>query len=148
MQYEQLITQIQDETGLTSRTDADEALRATLEAIGAGIPEDLADELAAQLPDEIARCLRPPALVAAGGAGTMNRREFVHRIAEACHLNDDQAAQIIPAVFAAIDRASGGMITTEVRDALPVEMRSLTGTGAPGFGMSGSFPDDLSGTGF
>jgi uncharacterized protein (DUF2267 family) len=74
----------------------------------------------------------------------MNRREFVHRIAEACHLNDDQAAQIIPAVFAAIDRASGGMITTEVRDALPAELRSLTGTGMSGF----TFPDDLTETGF
>jgi uncharacterized protein (DUF2267 family) len=127
MQYEQLITQIQDEAGLSSRDEADEALRATLEAIGAGIPEDLADELAAQLPDEIARCLRPPALVAAGGGDRMNRREFVHRIAEACHLDDEQAAQIIPAVFAAIDRASGGMISTEIRYALPAEMRSLTG---------------------
>jgi uncharacterized protein (DUF2267 family) len=57
----------------------------------------------------------------------MNRREFVHRIAEACHLDDEQAAQIIPAVFAAIDRASGGMISTEIRYALPAEMRSLTG---------------------
>jgi uncharacterized protein (DUF2267 family) len=57
MQYEQLITQIQDEAGLSSRDEAEEALRATLEAIGAGIPEDLADELAAQLPDEIARGL-------------------------------------------------------------------------------------------
>jgi len=140
MQYEQLIMEIQDETGLTSRTEADEALRATLEAIGAGIPEDLADELAAQLPDEIARCPRPPALVAAGATGMINRREFVHRIAEACHLNDDQAAQIIPAMFAVIDHASGGMITTEVRDALPAEMRSLTGTGT---GMTGLFPDDL-----
>jgi uncharacterized protein (DUF2267 family) len=64
------------------------------------------------------------------------------------HLNDDQAAQIIPAVFAAIDRASGGMITTEVRDALPAELRSLTGIGASEFGMSGTFPDDLSETGF
>jgi uncharacterized protein (DUF2267 family) len=127
MQYEQLITQIQDGAGLSSRDEADEALRATLEAIGAGIPEDLADELAAQLPDEIARCLRPPALVAAGGGDRMNRREFVHRIAEACHLDDEQAAQIIPAVFAAIDRASGGMISTEIRYALPAEMRSLTG---------------------
>jgi uncharacterized protein (DUF2267 family) len=127
MQYEQLITQIQDGAGLSSRDEADEALRATLEAIGAGIPEDLADELAAQLPDEIARCLRPPALVAAGGGDRMNRREFVHRIAEACHLDDEQAAQIIPAVFAAIDRACGGMISTEIRYALPAEMRSLTG---------------------
>jgi hypothetical protein len=30
-------------------------------------------------------------------------------------------------VFAAIDRASGGMISTEIRYALPAEMRSLTG---------------------
>src|SRR5690242_4976368 len=142
MQYEQLITQIQNETGLTSRDDADEALRATLEAIGTGIPEDLADELAAQLPDEIARCLQPPALVAAGGTGQMNRREFVHRVAEAAHINDDQAAQIIPAVFSAIDRATGGMITTEVRDALPAELRSLTGTGGSSYGMAGTFPDE------
>jgi len=140
MQYEQLITQIQDETGLTSHDDADEALRATLEGIAAGIPEDLADELAAQLPDEIARCLQPPALVAAGTTGQMNRRDFVHRIAEACHLNDDQAAQIIPAVFSAIDRATGGMITTEVRDALPAELRSLTGSTSYG---TGTFPDDF-----
>src|SRR5690348_7152792 len=140
MQYEQLITQIQNETGLTSRDDADEALRATLEGIAAGIPEDLADELAAQLPDEIARCLQPPALVAAGTTGQMNRRDFVHRIAEACHLNDDQAAQIIPAVFSAIDRATGGMITTEVRDALPAELRSLTGRTSYG---TGTFPDDF-----
>jgi uncharacterized protein (DUF2267 family) len=143
MQYEQLITQIQNETGLTTRDDADEALRATLEAIGAGIPEDLADELAAQLPDEIARALQPPAMVAAGATHTINKREFVHRVAEACHLDDDQAAKIIPAVFAAIDRASGGMITTEVRDMLPAELRSLTGTGNSSYGMTGTFPDEF-----
>jgi uncharacterized protein (DUF2267 family) len=66
----------------------------------------------------------------------------VHRIAEACHVNDDQAAQIIPAMFAAIDRATGGMITTEVRDALPAEMRSLTGPGTTPYGMTGTFPDE------
>jgi uncharacterized protein (DUF2267 family) len=127
MQYEQLIMQIQDETGLTSRDDADEALRATLEAIGAGIPTDLADELAAQLPDEIARCLKPPALVAAGGADRLSKRDFVHRVAERCHTNDDQAAKIIPVVFSAIDRATGGMFASEVRAALPADLRSLTG---------------------
>ena len=132
MQYEQLIMQIQNEAGLTSLDDADEALRATIEGIGAGIPGDLADELAAQLPDEIARCLQPPALVAASGSRQMNRGEFVHRIAEACHINDDQAARIIPKVFAAIDRATGGMITTEIRDVLPADIRSLTGTDPAG----------------
>src|SRR3954466_13668691 len=109
MQYEQIITQIQNETGLSSRDDADEAIRATLEAIGAGIPTDLADELAAQLPDEIARCLQPPALVAAGTSSRLNKREFVHNIAERCHINDEQATQIIPTVFTAIDRATSGM---------------------------------------
>src|SRR2546423_3273955 len=141
MQYQQLISQIQNEAGLSSLDNADEALHATLEAIGTAIPEDLADELAAQLPEEIARCLQPPALVAAGGVNQMNRREFVHRIAEACHMNDDQAAMIIPALFSAIDRATGGMITTEVRDALPAELRSLTGTGSSSYGMTGTFPD-------
>src|SRR5256885_16967433 len=124
MQYQQLITQIRNEAGLGSLDDADEALHAILEAIGTAIPDDIADELAAQLPEEIARCLQPPALVAAGGTNQLNRREFVHRIAEACHLNDDQAARIIPTVFAAIDRATGGMVATEVRDALAPEIRS------------------------
>jgi uncharacterized protein (DUF2267 family) len=129
MQYEQLITQIQDQTGMTSRDDADEAIRATLEAIGAGIPTDLADELAAQLPDEIARCLQPPALVAAGATNRMDKREFIHNVAERCHLDDAQAAQIIPTVFTTLDRATGGMVSTEIRDALPPDIRSLTGTG-------------------
>ena len=132
MQYQQLISQIQNEAGLSSLDDADEALHATLEAIGTAIPDDLADELAAQLPDEIARSLQPPALVAAGATNPVNRREFVHRIAEACHIGDDQAARMIPTVFAAIDRATAGMITTEVRDALPAEIRSLTGPGLAG----------------
>src|SRR2546429_6952863 len=77
----------------------------------------------------MARCLQPPALVAAAGTNQMNRREFVHRIAEACHLNDDQAAQIIPTVFAAITPPTGGMIPTDVRAALPAEIRTLPGTG-------------------
>src|SRR5947209_6653267 len=109
MQYQQLITEIRDRARLSSLDDADEALHATLEAIGGAIPDGLADELAAQFPEEIARCLQPPALVAAAGTSQLSRREFVHRIAQACHLNDDQAARIIPAVFAAIDRATGGM---------------------------------------
>jgi len=129
LQYEQLIIQIQDETGLSNRDDADEAIRATLEAIGAGIPTDLADEFAAQLPDEIARCLQPPALVAAGATSRLSKSEFVHDVAERCHLNDTQAAQIIPTVFTAIDRATSGMFMTDIRDALPLDIRSLTGTG-------------------
>src|SRR5256885_16056747 len=112
MQYQQLITQIRNEAGLSSLDDADEALHAILEAIGTAIPDDLADELAAQLPEEIARCLQPPALVAAAATNQLNRREFVHRIAEPCHLADDQAARIIPPAFAAADRATAGMIHT------------------------------------
>ena len=46
-------------------------------------------------------------------------------MAERCHTNDDQAAKIIPAVFSAIDRATGGMIASEVRAALPPDLRSF-----------------------
>jgi uncharacterized protein (DUF2267 family) len=53
MRHDEFIGQVQNRAKLPSRGDAEGATRATLETLGERIPENLAVNLASQLPQEI-----------------------------------------------------------------------------------------------
>jgi uncharacterized protein (DUF2267 family) len=133
MQHDQMIGQVQARAKLSSRGDAERAVRATLETLGERLPEGLADNLAAQLPQEIGEHLRRTELL--GGIGTgerFDRNEFITRVMERSGTDPGQATYQARVVFEVLDEAATGGLMERVRDALPPDVRELATAGSTG----------------
>jgi uncharacterized protein (DUF2267 family) len=133
MQHDELIGQVQARAKLSSRGDAERAVRATLETLGERLPEGLTDNLAAQLPHEIGEHLHRTELL--GGLGTgerFDRDEFVNRMEERTGADRPQAVYQVRVVLEVIDEATTGGLMDKVRDALPADVRALTLAGSSG----------------
>lgn len=133
MQHDEFIGQVQHRARLASRGEAEQACRATLETLGERVPEGLADNLAAQLPQEIGEHLRRTELY--GGAGTgerFDRHDFVERVALRGRLNESQAAFIARTVLEVVDEATQGSVMAKIRDSLPADVRALVVAGSTG----------------
>lgn len=127
VQHDTFIGQVQDRARLDSRGSAEEATRATLETLSERIPPDLADNLAAQLPREIAENVRRITVAREGReAEDFDRSEFVARVAQRTYSNADAAVDRARAVFAELDEATTGDTVERIRQALPEDMRDLT----------------------
>lgn len=131
MQHDKLIGQVQARAKLSSRGEAERAVRATLETLGERLPEGLTDNLASVLPREIGEHLRRTELL--GGIGTgerFDRNEFVTRISERSGAEPQQAAYQARVVFEVLEEASSGGLMDKVRHALPEDVRTLTLAGS------------------
>ncbi|MPY79908.1 MAG: DUF2267 domain-containing protein [Actinophytocola sp.] len=132
MKHDQFIGLVQDRAQLASRGDAETATRATLETLGQRIPEHLAANLAAQLPQEIGEHLRRT--VTMGGAGTGDRfglDEFAQLAAERGYTDEPNAIFRARVVLEVIGGATEDILD-KVRDALPAELSSLVESGSSG----------------
>ena len=133
MQHDEFIGQVQNRAHLSSRGDAERAVRATLETLGERVPEGLADNLAAQLPHEIGEHLRRTEVY--GGAGTgerFDRKDFIRRAAERAGVSEQQAAFLIRAVTEVTDEATQGGLFAKLEESLPTDIRELITAGASG----------------
>jgi uncharacterized protein (DUF2267 family) len=133
MQHDEVIGQVQARARLSSRGDAERATRATLETLGERIPEGLADNRAAQLPQEIGEHLRRT--VVYGGVGTGERfdtKEFVRRVSDRSSADEPQAAFLARVVFEVVDEATSGALTQKVAESLPDDLRRLVTAGSTG----------------
>jgi uncharacterized protein (DUF2267 family) len=131
MQHDKLIGQVQSRARLSSRGEAERAVRATLETLGERLPEGLADNLASVLPVEIGEHLRRTEVL--GGVGTgerFDRQEFVTRVSERTGTDPQQAAYQARVVFEVVEEASSGGLMDKVRHALPDDVRELTLAGS------------------
>lgn len=131
MQHDTMIGQVQARAKLSSRGEAERAVRATLETLGERLPEGLTDNLASVLPREIGEHLRRTELL--GGLGTgerFDRAEFVDRVAERSGADPQQAAYQTRVVFEVVEEASSGALMTKVREALPEDVRTLALAGS------------------
>jgi uncharacterized protein (DUF2267 family) len=131
MDHDHFIGLVQNRARLASRGEAEKACRAALETLGERVPEGLADNLAAQLPEEIGEHLRRTEVF--GGAGTgerFSRHDFIERIAGRGHFNEAQAAFMARAVFEVVDEATQGSVMDKVCDSLPADVRSLVLAGS------------------
>lgn len=126
MQHDQFIGLVQDRARLSSRGQAEGAARATLETLGERIPDDLALNVAAQLPPEIGEHLRRAAREDGDGTGEpFGFDEFAHRVAEREHIDEPEAIYHSRVVFELLDQATTGAVMDRVRDALPEDLRPL-----------------------
>lgn len=133
MQHDEFIGLVQNRARLPSRGDAERATRATLETLAERVPEGLADNLAAQLPQEIGEHLRRTEVY--GGAGTgerFGRQDFVTRVAERAGVRDQQAAYLVRAVSEVVDEATQGGTMAKVTESLPGDIRELVTAGSSG----------------
>ncbi len=132
MKHDQFIGLVQDRAQLPSRGDAETATRATLETLGQRIPEHLAANLAAQLPQEIGEHLRRT--VTMGGAGSGERfglEEFAELAAERGYTDPPNAIFRARVVLEVVDQATEDVLG-KVREALPAELTSLVDSGSSG----------------
>lgn len=133
MQHDELIGQVQARARLSSRGAAERAVRSTLETLGERLPEGLADNVAAQLPQEIGEHLRRTETM--GGIGTgerFDRDEFVTRVSQRSGADRPQAVYQARVVFELLDEATTGELMERVREALPDDIRQLTAAGSAG----------------
>jgi uncharacterized protein (DUF2267 family) len=131
MQHDEFIGLVQHRARLSSRGEAEQACRATLETLGERVPEGLADNLAAQLPQEVGEHLRRTEVF--GGIGTgerFDRQDFIERVAMRATVNDARAAFIARAVLEVVEEATQGSVMAKVRDSLPSDVRTLIMAGS------------------
>lgn len=82
MDHDEFIGQVQQRARLGSRGKAERATRATLETVGERIAGREADDLAAQLPQEIDEHLRRVASAQAGTGERFSLDDFFERVTE------------------------------------------------------------------
>ncbi len=129
MQHDEFIGHVQQRARLGSRGEAERATRAVLETFAERLPAGLADNVAAQLPEEVSedlhRVVKAPDEPDEGER--FSRDEFIDRVAERAGggVDPPQAAHWIRAVFDVVDEATSGSLTGKVADSLPTEFRDL-----------------------
>jgi uncharacterized protein (DUF2267 family) len=133
MQHDDFIGQVQSRARLSSRGDAERATRAVLETLGERIPEGLADNLAAPLPQEIGEHLRRTEVWAGLGTGErFDREDFIARVAERASVREQQAAYITRAVTEVVGEAIQGGLMGKIAESLPSDIRDLVTAGSKG----------------
>jgi uncharacterized protein (DUF2267 family) len=133
MQHDAFIGQVQARARLSSRGEAERVTRAVLETLGDRIPEGLADNLAAQLPEEIGNHLRRTEVL--GGEGTGVRfglNEFVNLVSERSGFDQPGAAFASRVVCEVVGEATQGGVMGKVREALPGDLQTLVTAGSSG----------------
>ncbi|QBI52837.1 DUF2267 domain-containing protein [Streptomonospora litoralis] len=131
MQHDAFIGQVQDRARLDSRGAAESFTRATLETIAERINPDLADDLAAQLPQEIGENVRR-VTDQWDPTERFGQDEFVQRVASRAHSDQPQAAYAARVVFELLDEATTGNVMGKVRQGLPDDLREFTLAGSSG----------------
>src|SRR5579859_1636215 len=102
MKYDEFIAKVRKRARLTSNEEAERATRATLQTIAERIGHAEANDLAAQLPDELAMYLRP---LYADGEERFSLSEFFRRVGEreqVSPMEADYHARIVLALLAEV----------------------------------------------
>lgn len=132
MDQDTLMGHVQNRARLSSRADAERAVRSTLETLAERIPAGLANNLAAQLPHEVGENLRRVAADSLHEPGErFDRNEFIRRMSERAGVHDPQAAYLARVVFEVVDEATRPVMDT-VRDVLPEDLQQLASAGSSG----------------
>ncbi len=122
MQYNDLLTLVQERANLGSRAEAGAITRATLETLAERVQGDSANNLASELPRELATLMqRQP--------GTTGEQfpvdEFTRRVAERANIESDQAIRQLRVVLEALRAAESEGAINHLWAELPGEYLSL-----------------------
>ncbi len=132
MDHDEFIGQVQRRARLGSRGEAERATRATLETVGERIADGEADNLAAQLPQEIGEHLRRAASAQAGTGEGFSLDDFFERVTEREGIGQPDAVFHSRVVLEVTDEATTGSLMTKVREQFPAEFDRLFEAGSSG----------------
>jgi uncharacterized protein (DUF2267 family) len=134
MQHDTFIGQVQARARLNSRGAAEAATRATLETLAERIPASLADNLAAQLPQEIGEHLRRVATAPdqTDTGARMESREFFDRVATRASADYPKAVHEARAVIEVVGEATEGSVLSKVQQSLDDELSDTLFAGSAG----------------
>lgn len=127
MQYDAFVGQVQDRARLPSLGDTVAAIRATLHTLGERLSGDEAEDLAAQLPREIALYLHM-----ADEQESFSLDEFFERVAEREPADLPAAVHHARAVIAVVQEAVTPGEIADVRAQLPADYDPLFEAGSEG----------------
>lgn len=102
MEYDEFITHVQSLTQSDSREEAERATRATLETLKERIAAQEADELAANLPQQLGDYLRGKQ---GDSGGSFNLQEFIARASQKEDIEPTTVAIHVRAVFTVLQNA-------------------------------------------
>ncbi|WP_405679247.1 DUF2267 domain-containing protein [Streptomyces sp. NBC_01511] len=135
MHHDEMIGKIQALAQLPDRGSTERATLAVLRTLGERLPAGLADHVAAQLPPDLAACLRrmtESAAAAGRDAGSGERFDliaFTGRIADRAGTTDDAALREAAAVLEVLDAALAPELMDKIAAALPVDIGALLPVG-------------------
>ena len=128
MNYDDFVGEVQHRARLSSSADAVNAIRSTLETFGRRLSGGEAEDLAAQLPEEIARFLPE----GDSAAESLPLSEFLVRVSEAEGVELPESVHHTRAVFSVLqDAVSQGEID-HVKDQLPEDWLPIFEAGSEG----------------
>lgn len=122
MTHEEFIGQVQNRGHMSSRAEAERAVRVTLETLAERLAGGEASHLAAQLPQEIAEHLRRPD---GETAVKVDLDGFYKRVSEREERELPDAVHHVKAVFGVLREAVSPGEFADVRTQLPEEFRPL-----------------------
>ncbi|GAX34624.1 DUF2267 domain-containing protein [Nodularia sp. NIES-3585] len=102
MEYNEFITHVQSLAQSNAREEAERATRATLETLKERVPRDEANDLAAQLPQELGQYLQSRE---AESSESFNLQEFITRVSQRENIEPTTTAIHVRAVFAVLQNA-------------------------------------------
>jgi uncharacterized protein (DUF2267 family) len=120
VQYDEFISKVAERSGV-ERDRADAVVRATLATLATRITPTEADDLAAQLPQQ----LKEPLLSGPEHPERFDPTEFVRRVAGQAELSEEQAGNAVRAVFATLSEAVTGGEFDDILAQLPDEYGQL-----------------------
>ncbi|GAB1331411.1 DUF2267 domain-containing protein [Streptomyces sennicomposti] len=128
MQHDEMIGKVQALAQLPGRGPAERATQAVLATLAERLPSGLAGHAAAQLPPDLAACMRQAVDASPGKAASGERfglTTFAARIAARAGTDEDAALREAAAVLEVLDAALAPELMEKVAGALPADIREL-----------------------
>ncbi len=129
MKHDEFIGQVQHRARLSSRGEAERATRATLETLAERLAGGEANDLAAQLPPELAEHLRS---AWSGKGERFSLDEFFRRVSERENVDMPKAVYHVRAVMEVLSEAVSKGEMDDVRAQLPAEFDRIFEAGSTG----------------
>jgi uncharacterized protein (DUF2267 family) len=127
MQYDEFLGRVQNRARLASSDEALKAAQATLEVLAQRLHGGEADDLAAQLPEQIGAFMKGKA-----GQGTFGLDAFFQQVSEKEGVDLPVGTHHARAVIAVVQDAVSGGELEDVREQLPQEYAPLFESGSEG----------------
>jgi uncharacterized protein (DUF2267 family) len=122
MNYQEFVKGVQERADMSSREEAEQATRATLETLGERLAGGEPKDLASQLPPELGECLR---YEGEARAEPFSLDEFFRRVAGRENIDEERATVHATAVMKVLGESVTGGEIEDVRDQLPQEFEPL-----------------------